>query len=65
MTGKVINLRLERKRKARAQTRAEANANAARHGQTKTARTLRSAEDDLQQRRLDGHQIGDDSDEPE
>ena len=65
MTGKVINLRRTRKQRARAQTRSEANANAARHGQTKATRTLRSAEVDLEQRRLDGHQIGDDSDEPE
>jgi hypothetical protein len=65
VTGKVINLRLERKRKTRAAAHEKANANAARHGQTKATRTLRSAEDDLQQRRLDGHQIGDDSDEPE
>jgi hypothetical protein len=65
VTGKVINLRRTRKQKAHAQTRAEADANAARHGQSKATRTLRSAQDDLQQRRLNGHQIGDESDEPE
>ena len=65
MTGKVVNLRLERKRKGRAAARDQADANAARHGQTKAARTLRSAQDDLVQRRLDGHQLGEDGDEPE
>ena len=65
MTGNVINLRLERKHKTRAGARDKADANAARHGQTKAARKLRSAQDDLEQRRLDGHQLGDDSDEPE
>ena len=59
MTGKVVNLRLERKRKARATARTEADANAARHGQTKAARTLRSALDDLETRRFDGHKRGD------
>jgi len=61
---KVVNLRLERKRKARAAARAEADANAVRHGQTKAARTLRSAQDNLEQRRLDGHRR-EDSDEPD
>jgi hypothetical protein len=65
MTGKVTNLRRARKRKARAVARTGANANAARHGQTKAARTLRSAQDDLEQRRLDGHKLGKDADDPE
>jgi hypothetical protein len=64
MTGKLINLRLERKRKTRAVARDKADANAARHGRPKAARTLRSAQDKLEQRRLDGHRLGEDGDEP-
>jgi hypothetical protein len=55
MAAEIVNLRLGRKRKVRAQARARADANAARHGQSKAARTLRAARDDLEARRLDGH----------
>jgi hypothetical protein len=64
MATKVVNLRLERTRKARAAARDKADTNAARHGKTKAARTLRSAQDDLETRRLDGHRR-EDSDEPD
>ncbi|HUS53114.1 MAG TPA: DUF4169 family protein [Thermohalobaculum sp.] len=65
MTSKVTNLRVARKRKGRAAARDKADANAARHGQTKASRMLCSVQDDLEQRRLDGHKLGDGSDEPE
>ncbi len=64
MATEIVNLRRERKRKARAQARAKADANAARHGQTKAERTLRAAQEDLEQRRLDGHRR-EDADERE
>ena len=64
MATKIVNLRLERKRKARTAARDKADPNAARHGQTKAARTLHSAQDDLEQRRLDGHRR-EDLDEPD
>jgi hypothetical protein len=59
MAAEIVNLRRERKRKARTTARAKAEINAAHHGQTKAARTLRSAQDDLETRRLDGHKTGD------
>ncbi len=55
MAAEIVNLRLGRKRRARAQARAKADASAARHGQTKVARTLRALREDLEARRLDGH----------
>jgi len=57
MTGKVINLRRTRKQKGRGQARAQAEANAARHGDTKPARTLRAAQAELDARRLEGHRL--------
>lgn len=64
MAAEIVNLRLARKRKARAAMRAKADTNAAQHGQTKADRTLRAAQEDLETRRLDGHQR-EDADERE
>jgi hypothetical protein len=64
MTGNVINLRRARKQKARTTARAEADTNAARHGEVKADRTLRTAREDLEARRLDGHRR-EDTDDPE
>ncbi|KPQ08322.1 MAG: protein of unknown function containing DUF4169 domain [Rhodobacteraceae bacterium HLUCCA12] len=51
----IVNLRQKRKQAARAAARKSADENAARFGQTKAERTLRKAQDDQSQRRLDGH----------
>ena len=63
MSGKVVNLRRERKQRARARERASADANAARHGEAKPVKILRNAREGLEKRRLDGHWC-EDSDEP-
>jgi len=69
MTGKVLSLRRARKQKARDASRAAADANAARHGEAKSARTLREAQVKLEARRLEGHKLThpgrDNADEPE
>ena len=59
MTGKPINLRRHRKQKQRETARAEADANAARHGLGKHERTLATAQNTLDDSRLDGHRIED------
>ncbi len=59
MTGKPINLRRHRKQKQRETARAEADANAARHGLSKHERTLTTAQNDIDDSRLDGHRIED------
>jgi phage protein D len=53
----IVNLRTARKQKARAEARAEASANAARHGQSKAERALRTAEAEKAARSLDGHRL--------
>jgi hypothetical protein len=69
MTAEIVNLRRARKRKGRAAARDKADANAARHGEAKPVRALRQARDDLEARRLDGHQLEkhgrEDADEPD
>jgi hypothetical protein len=62
MTGKAVNLRLERKRKGRAAARDKADANAARHGEAKAGRSLREARAELEARRLEGHRREDSDD---
>ena len=62
MAAEIVNLRHERKRKGRAAARSKADANAARHGQTKAARSLRAAREDLEAHRLDGHRCDDTDD---
>ena len=59
MTGKPINLRLHRKQKQRETARAEADANATRHGLSKLERALSTAQNNLDDSRLDGHRIED------
>lgn len=52
---KIINLRTRRKQAARAAARKAGDANAARHGITIATRKQATAEEALNQRRLDGH----------
>jgi hypothetical protein len=54
MSGKVVNLRAARKARDRAAKRAAADANAAKHGESRAARTIREAEADRIQRTVDG-----------
>ena len=61
--GKVVNLRRFARRRARAASRGEADANAARHGEAGFARRRRKAQAALEDRRFDGHQQHDDSEE--
>ena len=64
MAAKIVNLRQARKHRARSRDRAAGDANAARHGEAKAARKLRSAQEDLDRRRLDGNRR-EDMNEPE
>ena len=61
--GQIINLRTRRKQAARAAARDAASENAARHGEGKAARALRSAQSDKARRDLDGH-LRDPGDKP-
>jgi hypothetical protein len=53
--GEIVNLRRARKDKARSAKDAEAAANRAKFGAPKDARAKRAAENELVERRLDGH----------
>lgn len=53
MSAEIINLRRVRKVKQRQQAEAQATENRAKFGQSKTARSGRDAEQDLEVRRLD------------
>jgi len=55
MSANVVNLRRQRKRRKRDAARTQAGASVARHGESKPARTLRQAQEDLEARRLEGH----------
>lgn len=55
---KPVNLRRARKDRARAAARAEAESNAARHGEAKPARELRTAGGALEAHRLEAHRVG-------
>ncbi len=59
MTDKPINLRRRRKQKLRETARAEADENSARHGLSKLDRMRSTAQNSLDDSRLDGHRIGD------
>jgi hypothetical protein len=60
--GDVINLRLHRKRKVRTTRDAKASENRAKFGRTKAEKERELALADLEAKRLDEHQLPDDSD---
>ena len=55
--GKPVNLNRYRKEKARAEKKARADTNVAKHGQSKTNKTVVKLEQDRQRRDLDGHKV--------
>ena len=57
MPADLINLRQARKARARAEKGSHSAANRAKFGRTKAEREIKSAADDLDRRRLDGHKI--------
>ena len=56
-TGKVVNLRSERKRRRREEAEIAAAENRARHGRTKAEKRRDAATDAADQRHLDGHRL--------
>lgn len=58
--GDVINLRKARKRNARAAADAGASRNRAAHGRTKAERQSNRANQEADERKLDGHRLDDD-----
>ena len=58
----IINLRRARKQKARAVTEAEAAAKRLTHGRSKAERNKDKIENEAADRKLDGHNRGDDND---
>ncbi len=54
--GEIINLKRARKDKARAGKEADAQANRVQHGRTKHEKKQTKAENDVANRKLDGHE---------
>jgi Domain of unknown function (DUF4169) len=60
--GDIINLRRARKAKTKVERDRNAEANRAMHGRTRVERTQSEAEKRRSDRELDGHRLGDDTD---
>lgn len=68
MTGKIVNLRQERKRRERKQAEGEAADNRRRFGRTKAEKAADAAADAERRKssaRLEGHRLGDEAAAPE
>jgi hypothetical protein len=61
----VVNLRRARKERARAEAARTADANRVAFGRTKAEKSLTAAERDLTARRIDGHKLDVQREEPE
>jgi len=64
LTGEIVNLRKARKAKARSGKEALAAENRVRFGRSKAERLQVQAQDELSARRLEGHRLGNEDDQP-